>query len=371
MTFSAPDSRHMARALHLARRGLFTTQPNPRVGCVVVDGNGEQVGEGYHQRAGEPHAEVLALRQAGARARGGTAYVTLEPCSHHGRTPPCADALVNAGVGRVVAAMEDPNPEVSGRGLGRLREAGVSVSSGLLENEARALNPGFIKRMEQGLPWVRVKLASSLDGRTAMASGESMWITGEAARADVQRLRARSSAILTGVSTVLFDDPSLNVRLSSEEELVQPLRVILDSSLRTPETAKTLQLPGEVLIVHAEGQSTDREKRLRNAGAQLSLCGSANSGGLDLDEVLRVLAKREINEVHVEAGATLCGALLSAGMADELVVYMAPHIMGDGGRGLFHLPDVSAMEQRVPLTVSDIRAVGGDWRITANLASSN
>ncbi len=355
----------MARALELAQRGLFTTQPNPRVGCVLLDARGEPVGEGYHRRAGEPHAEVLALQQAGERAAGGTAYVTLEPCSHHGRTPPCANALLEAGVSRVVAAMQDPNPQVAGQGLERLRQAGVVVESGLMEAQARALNPGFIKRMSEGIPWLCVKLAMSLDGRTAMASGESVWITGEAARADVQRLRARSSAILSGVNTVLFDDPSLNVRLPDGVAHIQPLRVILDSSLRTPETARTLQLDGEVVIFHAPDADPQAAEALRAAGAELLACPRDASGGLDLTAVMTELARREVNEIHVEAGATLCGALLAGGHVDELVVYMAPHLMGDGGRGLFHLPGLSAMNQRIDLAIQDIRAVGQDWRITA------
>ncbi len=369
-SFTQQDHRHMARAIRLAWRGLYTTDPNPRVGCVVVR-DGEIVGEGWHRRAGEPHAERIALHDAGERAKGATAYVTLEPCSHYGRTPPCADALVEAGVSRVVAAMEDPNPRVSGKGLKRLREAGIEAESGLLEAEAEKLNPGFLKRMRKGLPWVRCKLAMSLDGRTAMASGESVWITGEDARRDVQRLRVRSSAIVTGIGTVLADDPSLNVRLAPEElpgvespgYLRQPVRVVLDSSLRTPESAKILGLPGETWIFYAHG-SEEKAVRLEARGARLTRFGR----GLDLLAVMEELARRELNEVLIEAGPTLAGAALRAGIIDELVIYMAPHLMGHGARGLFHLPGLERMAQRVPLEITDLRAVGHDWRITARPA---
>ncbi len=370
MSFTAQDHEFMARAIRLARRGLYTTDPNPRVGCLLVR-DGRIVGEGWHRRAGEPHAERIALEAAGEKAKGATAYVTLEPCSHHGRTPPCADALVAAGVARVVAAMEDPNPQVSGRGLARLREAGIEAEVGLLQAEAERLNPGFLKRMRKGLPWVRCKLAMSLDGRTAMASGESVWITGEEARRDVQRLRARSSAIVTGIGTVLADDPSLNVRLAPEELpgvesadcLRQPVRVVLDSSLRMPERARMLDLPGETWIFHARG-SEEKAARLEARGARLVRFEE----GIDLPLAMEALAAREINEVLVEAGPTLAGAALRAGVVDELVVYMAPHLMGHRARGLFHLPGLERMEQRIPLQIDDIRAVGRDWRITARPA---
>jgi len=358
------DIRHMARALQLARRGLYTTDPNPRVGCVVVR-DGQVVGEGFHVRAGEPHAEVLALGQAGEAARGATAYVTLEPCAHHGRTPPCAEALVAAGVGRVVAAMVDPNPRVAGQGLARLAEAGIDAESGVLEAEARALNPGFISRMERGRPYVRVKLAMSLDGRTAMASGESRWITGEAARRDVQRLRARAGAILTGMGTVRADDPGLDVRLRAEElgiegPVRQPLRVLLDTALGCPPGAKLFTVGGPVLVLTTE-QDSNRHKSLVARGAQVQAvaCGP---GGLDLHGVMELLAGCEINELHVEAGPTLCGALTQAGLVDELVIYMAPHLMGNDARGLLNL-GLKHMDERIELKVEDIRAVGEDWRI--------
>jgi diaminohydroxyphosphoribosylaminopyrimidine deaminase/5-amino-6-(5-phosphoribosylamino)uracil reductase len=355
---SHDDYRYMARALTLAWRGLYHTDPNPRVGCVLVK-DGIVVGEGWHQRAGEAHAEVIALDAAGEQARGATAYVTLEPCCHHGRTPPCTDALLNAGITRLVAAMSDPNPQVAGKGLAILREAGVIVECGVLEAEARALNPGFIQRMTQGRPFVRLKLAMSLDGRTALASGESQWLTGEAARQDVQRLRARASAILTGVSTVLADDPSLNVRLP--EATRQPLRVILDSGLRTPPTARTLRLPGSVLIFTAVADPA-AQAPLWAAGTDIVVVPRTERG-LNLRAVMAELAHRECNEVHVECGPTLAGALLQAGLVDELVIYMAPLLLGDKARGLFQLPELAKMQERWELEVLEMRAVGRDWRV--------
>lgn len=366
-TFSVDDRRHMARAIHLAWRGLYTTDPNPRVGCVLFR-DGTVVGEGWHERAGGPHAEVHALQAAGDAARGATAYVTLEPCSHHGRTAPCADALVDAGVARVVAATVDPNPRVAGQGLERLRQAGIEVASGLLEGEAEALNPGFFQRQRAGRPYLRCKLAMGLDGRTAMASGESQWITGEAARTDVHRLRARSSAIMTGIGTVLADDPSMNVRLEGDgAEVRHPLRVVLDPRLSMPESARMLSLPGETLVVTA-ADDPKQQARLEAAGAQvMRLAGGPDR--IDLHAVMGELAAREVNEVLLETGATLSGAVLQAGLIDELVVYMAPLLMGDGARGLFHLPGLERMADRVPLEIADIRAVGRDWRITATVGT--
>ncbi len=360
---SSDDYRFMARALTLARRGLYSTDPNPRVGCVLVR-NDKIVGEGWHQRAGEPHAEVNALNAAGAQARGATVYVTLEPCCHHGRTPPCTDALLNAGISRLVAAMPDPNPQVAGRGLAMLRTAGVAVECGLLATEAQALNPGFIQRMTVNRPFTRVKLAMSVDGRTALASGASQWLTGEAARQDVQRLRARSSAILTGIGTVLADDPSLNVRLP--EATRQPLRVILDSDLRTPPTAKILQLPGSVLIFTAV-TDLSLQTLLQTVGAEIIIAPRTEQG-LDLHAVMAELARRECNEIHVECGSMLAGALLQAGLIDELVVYMAPLLLGDKARGLFQLPELTQMSERVKLEILDMRAVGKDWRVTMQSA---
>ncbi|MCB1859208.1 MAG: bifunctional diaminohydroxyphosphoribosylaminopyrimidine deaminase/5-amino-6-(5-phosphoribosylamino)uracil reductase RibD [Gammaproteobacteria bacterium] len=360
----------MARALKLAWRGLYTTSPNPRVGCVIAAA-GEVVGEGFHRRAGEPHAEPLALSMAGERARGATAYVTLEPCCHHGRTPPCTDALIGAGVRRVVAAMEDPNPKVAGTGLEKLRAAGILVESGMMESLATELNPGFVKRMALGRPLVRCKLAMSLDGRTAMASGESKWITGEAARNDVHRLRARSGAVVTGINTVAADDPGMNVRLraaqlpgvESEHYLRQPLRVVLDPSLAMSPRARMLSLPGETLILCSQANE-HRRAALRAAGAQVETV-NGDAHRLDLGAVLDLLADREINELLLESGPTLAGAALAAGLIDELVIYCAPHIMGDAARGLFRLPGVNQMRERIGLAITDLRRVGRDIRISA------
>ncbi|MES0327578.1 MAG: bifunctional diaminohydroxyphosphoribosylaminopyrimidine deaminase/5-amino-6-(5-phosphoribosylamino)uracil reductase RibD [Gammaproteobacteria bacterium] len=358
---SDQDHTFMQRALRLAQKGLYSTDPNPRVGCVLVK-DGNIVGEGWHKKAGEAHAEVLALRQAGNDAKAATAYVTLEPCSHTGKTPPCAEALVQAQVGRVVVAMQDPNPLVAGQGLRRLQDSGIEVKSGLMEVQARALNPGFIKRMETGLPYVRVKMAMSLDGRTAMASGESQWITGEAARQDAQLLRARSSAVLTGIGTVLSDDPSMNVRLSAEElnvdEVRQPLRVVLDSELRFPAKAKIAEVDGDVLVMTTSSSHVD------NPDCQLVKIAEKD-GHIDLKSALKYLAEKEINEVHVEAGAILSGAFLQQQLVDEIVVYMAPHIMGDEARGLFALPGLSKMQDRISLDIQDVRMLGKDLRITA------
>ncbi len=363
------DYLFMAQAIRLARRGRFTCHPNPRVGALLVQ-NGAVVGEGFHQRAGEPHAEPVALSAAGDCAQGATAYVTLEPCSHHGRTPPCADALIQAGVCRVVVAMEDPNPLVAGRGLERLRQAGIEVHVGLLEREAQALNPGFIKRMRHGLPFVRCKLAMSLDGRTAMASGESKWITSDAARRDVHRLRALSAAVMTGVETAIADGASLNVRLPTTAlegvepgNLPSPQRVVLDSRLRMPPHSKMLSLPGETTILCLAGEP-ERRAALKAAGAAVVSMPEYN-GRVDLRAAMHYLARQELNEILLEAGPQLAGALLQAGLLDELVIYMAPHLMGDGGKGLFHLPDLVQMQDRIELEIADIRAVGRDWRITA------
>lgn len=358
--FSGADHEFMARALRLAERGLFSTRPNPRVGCVLVR-DGRVVGEGAHLRAGGPHAEVWALRTAGEAARGATAYVTLEPCCHHGRTPPCADALVEAGVARVVAAMSDPNPRVAGEGLARLRAAGLEVAVGLLAPQAEGLNPGFVKRMRGGLPYLRVKLAASLDGRTAMAGGESRWISSTASRRDVHRLRARSCAILTGSGTVLADDPLLTAR---DVELPadwpgQPLRVVLDRGLRMSPAARLLR-DGGALVFHAGGRDGGA---LLAAGAELEVV-PANADGLDLRAVLRRLAERGLNEVLVEAGPALAGAFVAEGLTDELIVYLAPHLMGHEGRPLLKLPGLKAMADRLPLSIADCRMLGPDLRLT-------
>jgi diaminohydroxyphosphoribosylaminopyrimidine deaminase/5-amino-6-(5-phosphoribosylamino)uracil reductase len=368
------DRAYMARAIRLAERGLYTTDPNPRVGCVLVR-DGVVVGEGFHRRAGEPHAERNAIDAAGERARGATAYVTLEPCCHHGRTPPCTDALLAAAVARVVVGTEDPNPLVDGRGLERMRAAGVEVLTGVLEQEARALNPGFDKRMRSGLPYVRLKLAASLDGRTAMASGESRWITSEAARRDVQWLRARSSAVITGIDTVLADDPSLNVRLNPadipaltpDEPVRQHLRVVVDSRLRMPGDARMLPLPGATLVVTCS-DSPRAIAQMTSAGAEVQRCPAAAGARIDLRALMRYLGERELNEVLFETGPTLAGAAMQAGIVDELVLYLAPHLMGDAARGLFRLPGLDRMADRLALTITDVRQVGPDLRVTARPA---
>jgi diaminohydroxyphosphoribosylaminopyrimidine deaminase/5-amino-6-(5-phosphoribosylamino)uracil reductase len=362
----AQDYRYMARALVLARRGLFTTDPNPRVGCVIVK-DGAIVGEGWHICAGEAHAEVIALEVAGRNARGATAYITLEPCCHYGRTPPCTSAMLAAGIGRAVIAMEDPNPKVTGRGLAQLRAAGVTVECGVMEAEARALNPGFVLRMREQRPFIRCKLAMSLDGRTAMASGESQWITSAAARRDVQFMRARASAIMTGAATVLADDPRLNVRFADIDRIRQPLRVILDPELMTPPAARIFAETGQVLIFTAV---TDESCYLPLCSVGAKIQAVARHGeGLNLLTVMTELAHREVNEVHLECGATLAGAMLQAGLMDEMVIYLAPRLMGDSARGLFHLPGLTQMSESIALHIEDIRAVGVDWRITIQPAS--
>lgn len=370
---SQVDQQFMARAITLAAEGLYTTSPNPRVGCVLVRDD-EVIGEGYHVRAGEGHAEVNALNDAIAKtggAKGATAYVSLEPCSHTGKTPPCAEALVTAGVSRVVLAMLDPNPLVAGQGVARLKRAGIAVETAVLEDQARALNPGFIKRMEAAMPLVRVKLAMSLDGRTAMASGESQWITGEQARSDVQRLRARSCAILSGIDTVLNDDAALTVR-AAELGLVngdfiarrQPLRVVVDSTLRIPLDAKILSGPGKTLVVSAY-EDFEVERQLQEMGHELVVLATRD-GQVDLPAVLKLLAQRQCNEVLVEAGATLAGALWQQGLVDLLTVYMAPTLMGSKARPLMQLPfDTMGEQQR--LDIESITPVGKDWRIDASL----
>lgn len=353
--FSAADYQHMAQALRLAERGLYSTDPNPRVGCVLVREQ-QVVGTGWHARAGGAHAEVHALQAAGDLARGASAYVTLEPCCHHGRTPPCTQALIAAGVQRVVAATLDPNPQVAGKGLAQLQAAGIAVDCGVLEAEAQALNLGFFQRMRHARPWVRLKLAMSLDGRTALANGASQWITGAAARQDVQHLRARSSAILTGIGTVLADNPHLNVRLPNATR--QPWRIILDRHLRTPPHANILQAPGKTLIFTCTAERA-AHTALRAAGAEIMVLEH-----YQLPQIMAELAQRECNELHVECGATLAGALLQAQCVDELVLYLAPLLLGDQARPLFHLPNLLDMQQRWALAVLETRALGNDWRIT-------
>lgn len=364
------DHYYMAHALRLAERGLWSTDPNPRVGCVIVrDGN--IVGEGWHQIAGEPHAEIHALNMAKDQAKGATCYVTLEPCCHHGRTPPCTEALIKANVSRVVVAVTDPNPLVSHKGIEQLVKAGIIVDTGVLSHAAQQLNCGFFMRMRYHRPYIRCKLAMSLDGRTAMASGESQWITSKEARTDVQALRARSSAIMTGSTTILTDDPQMTVRaaelpvhLFKPKLIKQPLRVIIDSHLSTPPTAQILKQPGKTLIFTLS-HSVSLRTVLSKAGAQvISLPG--NNGRIDLGAVCQYLATElEVNELHLETGATLSGAMLRAGLIDEIVIYVAPTLLGDQARGLFCLPHLEQLSQRINLNITDIRALGNDWRITA------
>ncbi|HEX7373475.1 MAG TPA: bifunctional diaminohydroxyphosphoribosylaminopyrimidine deaminase/5-amino-6-(5-phosphoribosylamino)uracil reductase RibD [Steroidobacteraceae bacterium] len=361
---SVDDHRHMAQALRLAHRGLYSTAPNPAVGCVVVDAQGTVVGQGWHVKAGEAHAEVVALRAAGAAARGATVYVNLEPCAHFGRTPPCAEALLEAGVGRVVAAMRDPNPRVNGGGLQKLAQAGVATASGLMEAETRELNRGFVSRMERGRPWVTLKMAMSLDGRTALANGASQWITGPAARSDVQKLRARAAAILTGSGTVFADDPALTVRDPSLDLLGRrPLRVVLDTALRLPVERKVFGPEAPTLVLCGEQAAVERMAALRAAGVEVQPVASG-ANGLVLDAVLAQLAAAQCNEVLVEAGATLAGAFVAAGLVDEIVCYVAGTLLGETARPLLRLPALERMDQRQEFRWRDVRAVGTDLRLT-------
>ncbi|MGZ8225937.1 MAG: bifunctional diaminohydroxyphosphoribosylaminopyrimidine deaminase/5-amino-6-(5-phosphoribosylamino)uracil reductase RibD [Methylococcaceae bacterium] len=352
------DASYMAMAIQLAKNGWHTTDPNPRVGCVLVR-DGVIIGKGWHVRAGLAHAEIEALKTL-EDAKGATAYVTLEPCSHQGRTPPCCDALIKAGVSRVVMAMQDPNPLVSGRGLEKLKAAGIEVVCGVLQEDAQALNRGFIKRMTKNRPFVRTKLAMSLDGRTAMASGESKWITSAEARTDVHRLRAESSAILTGINTVITDDPALTVRFFFD--VVQPVRVLLDSNLRTPITAKMVNLPGRSLILTCS-QDQAKQQALQKVGFEI-YCLADQNNRLDLHKVMSFLADQQINDVLVEAGSILNGVLLAERLIDEFVVYMSPCILGDQGRGLFHIPGLQAMADKKNLKLVDVRQVGQDLKLT-------
>lgn len=348
----------MARALKLAEHGLFTTTPNPRVGCVIAK-QGEIIAEGWHQVAGGPHAEIHALSQLDEDgARGADCYVTLEPCGHTGKTPPCADALVKAGIKRAFIAMEDPNPQVAGNGIARLRQAGIEVEVGYLAEQAAQLNRGFFSRMSDNKPYIRSKIAMSLDGRTAMASGESKWITGPEARQDVQKLRAQSCAIVTGIGTVLADDPELTVRPEGwypQQSVRQPHRVVVDSQLQIPETAKILAEPGSTTVLTTVEQS----------GSVLPIVTlAATDEQVDLVQLHTWLVQQQFNEVLIEAGSVLNGALLQARLIDEIIVYMAPKLMGDSAKGIFHLPALTQMTDTIALTIEDVRAVGQDWRLT-------
>jgi len=355
------DAGFMARALDLARKGRYTTDPNPRVGCVLVSA-GQIIAEGWHYQAGQAHAEVDALAKLAepSQAKGTTAYVTLEPCSHYGRTGPCCDALIAAGISRVVVAMQDPNPLVAGDGLKRMMDAGIEVSCGLLQEDAKQLNRGFIKRMSSGLPFIRSKLAMSLDGRTALANGKSQWITSAESRQDVQSFRAESSAIVTGVDTVLTDDPSLNARV--DFDVKQPVRVVLDSSLRMPVDAKMLSLPGETWVITC-CEDQGKQQSLQAAGAKVFAVG-ANAGRIDLQQAFELLAELQINNVWVEAGASLNGALLQTDLVDEWLIYMAPCVLGDQARGLFHFPELQNMADKKTFHINEFRQVGSDVRLT-------
>ncbi len=361
--FSAADHQHMAQAMRLAEKGLFSTSPNPRVGCVMVQA-GEIVGMGWHEKAGSPHAEILALDRAQAKARGATAYVTLEPCNHQGRTGPCTEALVKSGIARAVVALQDPNPLVNGVGLARLNAAGIQVDCGLLENEARELNIGFVSRMARGRPWVRMKVSASLDGKTALNNVKIQWITGEAARRDGHHWRARSCAVLTGIGTVKDDDPQLTVR--HVDTLRQPLRIVVDSRLEISPSAKILQ--GGNVLVFCAVDDEQKAARLRAQGAELMVFPS-REGKVELAQMMAHLARLGVNEVLVEGGFKLNGALLRAGLVDELLVYLAPHLIGNGARGMFNLPELADLEQRCKLKIHDLRKVGEDVRVLARFTS--
>ena len=359
MVFTAEDHTYMTRALQLAEQGFYTTMPNPRVGCVIVK-DGQMIGEGAHLKAGEPHAEVFAIRQAGSQAKGATAYVTLEPCSHTGRTPPCSQAIIDAGIIKVIAAMQDPNPLVAGSGLAHLQAHGIETFSGLMQAQAEALNPGFISRMSRGFPYVRSKIAASLDGKTALNNGVSQWITSESARLDVQHWRACSCAILTGIGTVLADNPSMTVRDLQTDR--QPLKVMVDSQLQTPIDAKILQ-NGSALIAFAQA-NPQKEAQLIAAGAAL-ICLPNNEGKVCLKTLLSHLAHMQINEVLVEGGEGLNGALFVQHLIVELLVYYAPKLIGSAAKNMFAIPELTNMSQPIDLTIIDFRQVGVDIRLRA------
>ncbi len=359
--FSSSDYAYMSQALQLAEKGLYSTSPNPRVGCVIVR-DGSVVGSGWHERAGQAHAEINALNIAGAAARGAAIYLTLEPCSHQGRTPPCAEALIKAGVTRVIIAMQDPNPLVAGGGCALLKQAEIEVQMGLMEAEARALNIGFITRMTHKRPWVRMKIAASLDGKTALKNGTSHWITNEPSRCDGHRLRARSCAVLTGIGTVLADDPQLTVR--QVETARQPLRVVVDSRLQTPVDAKILCGGGELIFTATASEG--KIMALRDAGAHPIVLPDEN-GNVDLVRMMRTLADYEINEVLVEAGARLNGSLIKAGLVDELVIYLAPCLIGDVAQSMLNLPELTDLAEKRALKIQDLRMIGSDIRIVAKI----
>jgi len=366
MQTNAIDRRFMRRAIELAQKGLFSTDPNPRVGCVIANGD-SVIAEGWHEKAGDKHAEIIALEKSKESVSGATCYVTLEPCSHQGRTSPCCDALIQAGIKRLVVGMEDPNPQVCGQGFARLKAAGIEVDVGLMEAECRALNPGFIKRMQTGTPWVTCKMAMSIDGRTAMASGESQWITCEQSRRDIQLLRARSSAIITGSGTITFDNPSMNARQEyfsntyhQQLPLIQPWRVIMDSQLSVKPDAKTFNLPGRV--IWATTRKVDPAKN--NKQLTMLQLPADQKGKVSADSLLKWLAEEGCNEVMIEAGAKLSGAFINADLVDRLVIYMAPKILGDEARGLLHLPELEKLSQAKHFNLLSTRMVGTDICLT-------
>ncbi len=358
------DYQHMAQALQLARRGLYTTSPNPRVGCVIVRDE-KVIGSGWHERAGGPHAEVLALREASAAARGATLYVTLEPCHHHGRTPPCDQAVIAAGVERVVVAMSDPDPRTSGAGIDALRAAGIAVDVGVMESEARELNIGFISRLQRGRPWTRMKIAASLDGRTALLNGDSQWITGAPARRDGHHWRARACAVLTGIGTVRADDPQMTVR--EIETTRQPLRIVVDSKLEISPQAKILQGGAALIVCAVDDQN--KKARLLSIGAEV-LTLPDTQGKVDLQALLMELGRRGINELHIEAGAKLNGALIAANCVDELLMYFAPVLLGDAARGIADLPQIQSLRDKRKLKITETRTIGDDIRILARMETS-
>lgn len=359
--FSSADYAFMTYALRLAEKGLYGTTPNPRVGCVITH-NAQIVGRGWHERAGQPHAEINALNNARAAARGATAYVTLEPCGHYGRTPPCVNALIAAGIAKVIIAMEDPNPIVSGRGKALLQQAGIAVQTGLLETEARALNVGFVTRMVHKKPWVRLKTAASLDGKTALNNGASQWITSEAARQDGHRWRARSCAIMTGIGTVKFDNPRLTVRYIETRR--QPRKVVVDSHLAISLDARLLQGDEEVFIFTTNEGSPEKKAALSKLGVRVIVLPNAE-GRVDLEKMMTMLAEFGMNEVLVEAGCGLNGALVEAGLVDEMIIFLAPHLLGDNAQGMVQLPELTNLGQKKILKINDLRMIGQDIRVTA------
>ena len=361
------DVECMAHALRLARQGRFTTRPNPNVGCVIVDAGGDLVAAEFHRRAGDAHAEILALQKAGEKARGATVYVSLEPCCHQGKTGPCTQALIAAEVKRVVVAMQDPNPQVAGKGIEQLQQHGIQVDCGVLTEQAQELNAGFVKRMQSGIPYVTVKSAISIAGKTALHNGTSKWITDTAARNDVQRLRAQSDAVMTGIGTVLADDPSLNVRLTPEqlglnEEVMQPARVVIDPQLQMPAQSKMFSLPGQTIVF--AGRQSASQMQTNVTGGEVVLL-EEQQGQLDLRQVLQQLAQREINSVLVEAGSNLVGNLMAQNLVDEMIIYVAPKIFGSAAKGMAEIGAIDIMDEHISLEYKDVRRVGDDLKITA------